>query len=119
MQTKYLYFMVLNNLVSNAIKFSARGCSIELFRPDDCQKMTIAVKDDGRGMSEEYVKNLFKSDVKTSSKGTGGEKGSGLGLIFCYDIIKAHHGNIRVDSKRERGTVFYIELPECSRIERG
>jgi signal transduction histidine kinase len=114
---KYLYFMVLNNLVSNAVKFSERGCSIDVFMPDESKKMTIAVKDNGRGMSEGYVENLFKADVKTSNQGTGGEKGSGLGLIFCSDIIKAHYGSISVDSKRGQGTVIIIELPECSNMD--
>lgn len=41
-------------------------------------------------LSMKYARNLFKADVKTSSRGTKGEKGSGLGLIFCQDIIKAH-----------------------------
>ena len=114
---KYLYFMVLNNLVSNAVKFSDRGCSIDIYQPDENRKMTIAVRDNGCGMSEEYVENLFKEDVKTTHRGTGGETGSGLGLIFCSDIIKAHQGSIRVDSKRGRGTIFYIELPECSKMD--
>ncbi len=79
---KYLYFVVLNNLLSNAIKFSDRGGTIELFIPDSSMSMTIAVRDKGKGMSMEYARNLFKADVKTSSRGTKGEKGSGLGLIF-------------------------------------
>ncbi|THB78803.1 MAG: PAS domain-containing sensor histidine kinase [Desulfobulbaceae bacterium] len=116
---QYLYFVILNNLVSNAIKFSDRGGHIKLYQPDGSRRMSVAVRDDGRGMSEPYVKDLFRADVKTSRRGTGGEKGSGLGLIFCQEIIRAHGGEIRVESKRNEGTIFIIELPECCKLEQG
>jgi len=109
---KYLYFVVLNNLLSNAIKFSDRGGKIELFMPDPSRSMTVAVRDNGKGMSQDYARNLFKADVKTSSRGTKGEKGTGLGLIFCQDILKAHQGRIEVESERGAGTTFRISLPE-------
>lgn len=114
---KYLYFVVLNNLLSNSVKFCDRGSKIELFIPETIRPMTIAVRDNGKGMSWEYAQNLFKADVKTSSRGTQGEKGSGLGLIFCRDILESHCGKIRVESERGVGTTFYVELPECSNIE--
>jgi signal transduction histidine kinase len=111
---KYLYFVVLNNLVSNAVKFNEKGGEIEVLIPEADRPMMIAVRDNGKGMSQDYLQNLFKADVKTSSRGTSGEKGSGLGLIFCQDILNAHHGTIHVESERDSGTTFYIELPECS-----
>ena len=114
---RHLYFVVLNNLMSNAIKFSKRGGTIEINLPDPERSMSVAVKDNGLGMSREYAENLFRTDIKTSSKGTRGETGSGLGLIFCNGIIEAHHGRILVDSEEGVGSVFVIELPECSKIE--
>jgi|GEM_PF-1179189 len=111
---RHLYFVVLNNLMSNALKFSERGGTVELFLPDPKRKMCIAVRDNGQGMEKDYAKNLFRSDIKTSSRGTKGETGSGLGLVFCNEIIKAHHGRILVDSTRGVGTTFTLELPECS-----
>lgn len=113
---RYLYFVVLNNLLSNAIKFSLRGGTVELLSPDLQRPMTVAVRDTGKGMSQEYAEKLFRSDVKTSSRGTRGEAGSGLGLIFCKEILKAHHGAIRVESQKEVGTTFLVELPECSNL---
>ena len=115
---KYLYYVVLNNLVSNAVKFSERQGRIVLTVTDRIQSATIVVKDNGRGMSREYAQNLFKADIRTSSQGTLGEQGSGLGLIFCQDIIKAHHGEIHVESQQGIGTSFYVELPRCSSIEK-
>lgn len=114
---KYLYYVVLNNLVSNAIKFSNREGRIVLSVTDAIHSATIVVKDNGKGMSREYARNLFKADIKTSSQGTLGEQGSGLGLIFCQDIMKAHHGEIQVESQPGIGTSFYVELPRCSSIE--
>ncbi len=114
---KYLYYVVLNNLVSNAVKFSEREGRIILAVAEREHSATIVVKDNGRGMSREYAQNLFKADIRTSSQGTLGEQGSGLGLIFCQDIMKAHHGEIRVESQKGIGTRFYVELPRCSSIE--
>jgi signal transduction histidine kinase len=110
---KYLYFVVLNNLVSNAIKFSEAGGTIEVLQPDPQRPMTISVRDEGQGMSPEYLENIFKLDVKTSCKGTKGEPGSGLGLLFCQDILKAHGGTLTVESEEGKGSVFSIVLPEC------
>ena len=114
---RHLYFVVLNNLLSNAIKFSERGGLVDFYLPDPKKPMSVAVKDNGQGMSIDYVENLFRSDVKTTSKGTRGETGSGLGLLFCNGIIEAHHGRLRVETEPGMGTTMIIELPECSRYE--
>ena len=114
---RYLYYIVLNNLVSNAIKFSERYGRITLAAAGSERFATIAVKDNGKGMSQEYIENLFRADVKTSRQGTHGEQGSGLGLIFCQDIVKAHLGNLRVESEQGFGTSFYVEIPQCSSLE--
>jgi signal transduction histidine kinase len=113
---RHLYFVVLNNLMSNAIKFSRRGGTVELFLPDSQQPMSVAVRDKGEGMSRDYAEKLFRSDIKTSSRGTKGETGSGLGLLFCNGIIEAHHGRIMVESEEGVGSTFVIQLPECSKV---
>jgi len=115
---KYLYYVVLNNLLSNAIKFSERNGHIILSGAVAMGPATIKVEDNGKGMSREYAENLFKADVKTSSQGTYGEKGSGLGLIFCQDIMKAHDGIIHVETEVGVGTSFYLKLPECCSVDR-
>ncbi|RZW17608.1 MAG: PAS domain-containing sensor histidine kinase, partial [Desulfobulbaceae bacterium] len=113
---RHLYFVVLNNLMSNAIKFSRRSGTVELFLPDSQRPMSVAVRDNGAGMSRDYAENLFRADIKTSSKGTKGETGSGLGLLFCNGIIEAHHGRILVESEEGVGSTFVIQLPECSKV---
>ncbi|MBT8346399.1 MAG: PAS domain-containing protein [Desulfofustis sp.] len=113
---RHLYFVVLNNLMSNAIKFSRRSGTVGLFLPDSQRPMSVAVRDNGAGMSRDYADNLFRADIKTSSKGTKGETGSGLGLLFCNGIIEAHHGRILVESEEGVGSTFVIQLPECSKV---
>jgi signal transduction histidine kinase len=110
---RYLMFVVLNNLVSNGIKFSRPGGGVELCVPTAGRSMTVSVRDSGSGMSREAMQNLFQGEAQTSVPGTRGESGSGLGLLFCRDIIAAHHGAITVDSAPGEGTEFRVELPEC------
>lgn len=113
---KYLYFVVLNNLVSNAVKFSLAGGRVTVFCIHDDRIFSLGVKDTGRGIDENMLADLFKADVRTTMPGTDGEKGTGLGLIFCQDIIKAHGGTIRVESTLSKGTIFYVDLPRVCKF---
>ncbi|MBI5816488.1 MAG: PAS domain S-box protein [Nitrospinae bacterium] len=106
-----LFEHVLQNLISNAIKFSSRGGAIEVFNPPG-QGTAVAVKDSGVGIGAEIIPALFKHDVKTSTVGTNGEKGTGLGLPYCGEIMDAHGGSITVESVIGEGSVFYVRLPE-------
>jgi len=101
---------VILNLVSNSVKFCDSGDSVTLFAPDG-RTDTIAVKDSGKGVDKSIVDDIFKHDVKTSTKGTGGEKGSGLGLPLCLDIVEAHGGFLTVESNDGEGSIFFIEIP--------
>jgi len=105
-----LYGGVLNNLLSNAVKFTNTGGQITIYAPEDRQNC-IAVADNGKGISPKILPDIFKYEVKTTSIGTHGEKGSGLGLPFCMDIIEAHRGNITVKSRDGEGTTFFIDTP--------
>ncbi|MEE8483874.1 MAG: hybrid sensor histidine kinase/response regulator, partial [Nitrospinota bacterium] len=95
---------------SNAIKFSYKGGRITLFRPPG-RRTAIAVKDTGTGISEKILPKLFMHEEKTTTTGTAGEKGTGLGLPFCHDIMTAHGGSLTVESAEGVGTTFYAELP--------
>jgi CheY-like chemotaxis protein len=106
-----LFGEVVQNLVSNAIKFCSKGDSVTMFLPPGNEKATFAVKDTGTGISGEVLPKLFLHGETTSTQGTAGEKGTGLGLPFSHDIIRAHNGSLRVESKEGEGSVFYAELP--------
>ncbi len=106
-----LFKEVLHNLLINAIKFTGRGGQITIFSPDTGESC-IAIKDTGVGVARKVMDDIFKHEIKTSLDGTAGEKGTGLGLPYSRDIMKAHGGGITVRSEEGRGSVFYLTLPK-------
>jgi PAS domain S-box-containing protein len=107
-----LFIEVIVNLLSNSIKFCRRGDSITIYTPDG-RLGVIAVRDTGVGISQGAIPNLFKSDIPTTTRGTAGEVGTGLGLPFCHSIMVANGGSLEVESKPGAGTVFYVVLPQA------
>ena len=103
---------VFRNLISNSIKFSNEEEGIiKVFAEAKEKKIKIEISDNGVGMPEKVQQNLFRIDKTTSTKGTKGEKGTGLGLLLCKEFIDKHGGNISVESNVDEGTKFIIELP--------
>jgi signal transduction histidine kinase len=102
---------ILNNLISNAIKFSLAGTTVRvnLFLTGD--HVTVAVADQGQGIPPHEIDRLFKPFQVTSVKSTGGEKSTGLGLSIVRNIILGHGGKIWVESKVGVGSTFYFSLP--------
>lgn len=101
--------IVLNNIISNAIKFSHKGGKIIIKAEDEKDFSTLIVQDFGIGFSERYIHQL-NSKSFTSQIGTMGEKGTGLGLKFCFDIVTSNHGQIKIDSKVQAGTTIRIKF---------
>jgi signal transduction histidine kinase len=101
---------VIQNLVSNAIKFCWPGGTITIFVPEG-RPTTLAVRDTGVGVPSDFLADLFKHEVKTTSAGTQGEAGTGLGLPLCHDIMQAHGGRLYVETAPGRGSTFFAELP--------
>jgi len=82
-------------------------------------RIELSIIDNGIGMSDELVKNLFKLDKNTSRKGTDNEPSTGLGLILCKEFTDKHGGEIKVKSEVGKGSTFSIFLPSIvSRISR-
>ena len=102
---------VVRNLVSNALKFTEGGDTITIStRPrDDMLEMSIA--DTGVGISPDGRDKLFRIDVQYTNPGTEGEKGTGLGLILCRDLVTRNGGEILVESDIGAGTTFRFTLP--------
>ena len=101
---------VLRNLVSNAIKFTANGeITVEVQIRD--YDLLFSVKDNGTGMAQETISQLFNKSFSNSAYGTSGEKGTGLGLELCRDFVEKHQGRIWVESKEGQGSTFYFTTP--------
>jgi signal transduction histidine kinase/ligand-binding sensor domain-containing protein len=103
---------ILQNLVSNAIKFSEKGSEIEINVTEKAHDVTISVSDEGIGIPKKMLKRLMKLDANTSRSGTSEEKGSGLGLIISKEMINIQNGSLLVESTEGKGTTFTIVLPK-------
>ena len=102
---------VLNNLISNAIKFSKADDVVTVSVVDGADGKCLSVSDHGGGIPPDVMINLFKPFVKGKA-GTAGERSNGLGLYICSRIIEAHGGRIDVNSKDGQGTTFTVILPD-------
>jgi PAS domain S-box-containing protein len=102
---------IIRNLVSNAIKFTARGGYVQI-TADTSEKhfYTIAVKDTGIGISPERQQEIFRLDANNKTKGTEGELSTGLGLILCKEFVEKHGGKIWIESTEGKGSTFYFTI---------
>jgi len=102
---------IVRNLLNNAIKFTkSGGCvsiSTELTANRHC---IITVTDNGTGMDEEQLKNLFRLDNRKSLHGTAGEQGTGLGLVVCKELVEKHGSKLNVTSEQGKGTRFWFDI---------
>jgi PAS domain S-box-containing protein len=102
---------VIRNLVSNAIKFTAKGGQIEIGASEtSSNNILISIKDEGIGMNSTILSKLFSLSEKINRKGTEGELSSGLGLIISKELIEKHGGKIWAESEEGKGSTFYFTL---------
>jgi len=104
---------IFRNLISNAIKFSSKGSTIETGSTQTDSAIIVWVKDQGVGISNENKEKLFKLDQHFSTIGTNEETGSGLGLLLCNELLKKNSGKIWFETELGSGSVFYVSLPCC------
>lgn len=104
---------VLDNLLSNAVKYSNSDTEIEIgiSQTDDSERVTIFVRDQGKGIPEDELDKLFIPYAQISVEATAGEKSTGLGLAIVKKIVEAHGGDIEVESEVGAGSVFVIKIP--------
>ncbi len=102
---------VLNNLISNAIKFSHESAEIRVFLRQKKEVAEVRVEDDGIGVPIELRGNLFETKEGIGRTGTDGEPSYGLGLAICRQIVEAHAGRIYFEENPRGGSSFIIELP--------
>lgn len=103
--------LVMRNLISNAIKFTPEKGKIDVYAGKTANEITVEVRDNGVGIGPENLEKLFHQHNHPSTKGTGNEKGTGLGLLLCKDFIERNGGKIWVESNRGKGASFFFTLP--------
>jgi signal transduction histidine kinase len=106
---------VIDNLVSNAVKFSNPGTTVTITVSEKPSKKgslaMVSVRDQGPGISAEDREKLFGEFQKLSARPTAGEGSTGLGLNIAKKIIEAHKGSIWVESVPDQGATFFFTLP--------
>ena len=103
---------IINNLVTNAIKFTNAGGSVIVQAQELDGFVELAVVDDGVGMGENVLEKIFKLNKHFTNNGTENEIGSGLGLVITKDLVMRHGGKIWAESSKGAGTSFYVTLPK-------
>jgi signal transduction histidine kinase len=108
---KNMISTVIRNLLSNAIKFTHPGGQVVINSSIKDNKFTLLVSDNGVGISEKNLSQLFQIDSQYRTIGTSSEPGTGLGLILCKDFIERNHGAMIVESIEGKGSTFGFTVP--------
>jgi PAS domain S-box-containing protein len=106
---RYRLIQVITNFLSNAIKYSNENKEVILSIAHDDQTVTVSVKDEGAGISRDYLPYVFERFFRI--KKTRSIEGIGLGLYLCRQIIRAHNGHVWVESEEGKGSTFYFSIP--------
>jgi len=102
---------VLDNLISNAIKYTFPGGRVEIFCEATNGRVVTSIKDTGQGLSAEDKEQVFRSFKKLSARPTGGESSTGIGLAIARSVVEMHGGRIWVESEQGEGATFSFSLP--------
>jgi signal transduction histidine kinase len=101
---------IIRNLVNNAVKFTTDGDTISINTKSEKGKIFIEINDTGTGISANKLEKIFLLNTERK-QGTSGEKGSGLGLLLCKDLVKLNKGTIKAVSELGKGSTFIFSLP--------
>jgi signal transduction histidine kinase len=102
---------MLRNLIFNAIKFIYDNGSVKVLAKKNETETILYVEDTGIGIKTENIERLFHLISDFTTPGTNNEKGTGLGLILCKDLIEKHNGEIGVHTKEGLGSTFWLSFP--------
>ncbi|MEH6704803.1 MAG: tetratricopeptide repeat-containing sensor histidine kinase [Galbibacter orientalis] len=107
--------MVFRNLINNAIKFTPTNGIIEVLATENDSFWQVEVRDSGVGISQEEIDSILSNKTQfNSTYGTDNEKGTGLGLNLCKEMIKMNKGKLWIESTVNKGTSFFFTLPKMS-----
>lgn len=105
--------IIFRNLVSNAIKFTPKTGRIWLATSEEDENILITVKDNGIGISDEVIEQIFNRSDYHTTFGTNNERGTGLGLMLCKEMVHKNKGEIWVESTVRKGSIFYVKFPKA------
>ena len=108
---KYMIYMVLNNLLENAIKYSTNESVIEIEASQNKQNVLIEIRDHGIGINKGDVELIFNKFYRAGNENTRQKAGSGLGLYISHEFIKLHSGKLEYRPNNPNGSIFTITLP--------
>ncbi|HEX2921340.1 MAG TPA: CHASE domain-containing protein [Bacteroidales bacterium] len=106
-----MFDIIVRNLLSNAIKFTCPGGKIDITTSSKNDKIEISIEDNGVGMEPEIIDKIFSLESGISTLGTAHEKGSGIGLKLCKELIEKNNGQLIVQSHPQSGSKFIINMP--------
>lgn len=106
------FMQVINNLLSNALKFTPDNGSIDLYIKETKKEILISIADTGIGIPEKYHAILFEKFTKARRAGLKGEQSTGLGMSIIKTIVEWHKGKIWFESTENKGTTFFIRIPK-------
>lgn len=107
----YSFRSIIQNLVSNAVKFTNPKGAIIISAEEKSDFVEIRIKDNGIGIGHEFLQKIFKIETRHSTTGTANESGTGLGLLLCKELVEKNGGNISVESTVGIGTTIHLTLP--------
>ncbi|MDO1511081.1 tetratricopeptide repeat protein [Maribacter confluentis] len=110
--------IVLRNLIGNAIKFTHKNGKITIDATENESELVLSVADNGVGMSSEKQENLFNKNNYESTYGTNNEKGTGLGLFLCKEMVEMNGGRIWVKSVIDQGSTIYFTIPKKLKLRK-
>jgi len=101
---------VLDNLISNAVKFTNSGGEVQIDFEQNDKYLITNIRDNGQGLDEKELKELFKTYRKFSARPTAGESSTGFGLLIIKKVIDLHETQIWVTSHKDQGSTFSFSL---------
>ncbi len=109
--------IAVNNLVSNALKFTPSGGEVAVHANENADSIELKVQDTGIGIPKKLQEDLFSNPNRSSRNGTNGEVGTGLGLDIVQLYVELHDGEVWVESELDAGTTFFIKIPSEKKLD--
>jgi signal transduction histidine kinase len=107
-------FLAIRNIVSNAVKFTPTGGQITIDIKENEKYTDVIIRDTGVGMTAEEIEKLNDRETLFSKPGTNGEKGTGLGLTLCNEVVAENNGKLSIESEPGKGSSFIISFPKAA-----